>query len=85
MNHVEQRYFFLRVLIKAPSLALIFLTLWLDSCTVLLDISDPLGNHEVILSSPEDPLATYRYRINSGIVSRSFPSASWPLSKPRTF
>lgn len=28
-----------------------------------------------VLSSPEDPLAMYRYRISSGIVSRSFPSA----------
>src|SRR6267378_1180016 len=28
-----------------------------------------------VFSSPADPLAIYRYRMNSAIVSRSFPSA----------
>ena len=64
-------------------------------CTDLLDIPDPLGDHEVSLKLAEDPLAMYRYRINSGIVSRSFPSAmlaaietadlrSWSL-KPKSW
>ena len=69
-------YFLLRVLIKAPSFALIFSTLCLRSsaqCCSIYPIRSAIMS--CVLSSPEDPFAMYRYRTNSGIVSRSLPSA----------